>query len=122
MRVAFIGSRNWTNQETIKEKLEKYKSIAEKRGEILTVVSGGAPGADTIAVDLAREMRCNTLKYQANWAKWGKAAGPIRNQELLDEGDPEVVVAFKKGSISKGTDDMLEKASKRKIPIELCTE
>ena len=121
MRVAFVGSRNWTDKEKIKEVVEKYKKIAEKNDDILTVVSGGAQGADSLSVEAAKELGCNTLVFNAKWQVWGKAAGLIRNQEMLDDGDPEVVCAFRKGTKSVGTDDMLEKARKRKIPIELYT-
>lgn len=45
----------------------------------------------------------------ADWKKHGKAAGPIRNQSMLTEHKPDLVIAFPLGE-SKGTRDMIRKA------------
>jgi hypothetical protein len=88
----------------------------------LVVIEGGAPGADTFARDWARTAlwstaawakRVDHLPFDADWTLLGKAAGPIRNKRMLNEGQPELVVAFKDGfditksGAGRGTEHMV---------------
>lgn len=66
-------------------------------------------GADALAIRWAIRNRMPAENFPANWTAQGPAAGPIRNQEMLDEGKPDVVIAFPGG---KGTADMVRKAKK----------
>ena len=78
------------------------------------VLQGGAQGADTLAALWAARNRrhCETMK--ADWKRHGKAAGPIRNQRMLDEWEPALVVAFPGGA---GTEDMVRRAVKAGVPV-----
>lgn len=71
------------------------------------IIQGGAKGADRMARDFANanDIRCE--QYDADWKAHGKAAGHIRNQQMLDEGKPDVVIAFPGGA---GTADMVKRA------------
>ncbi|OQM74911.1 DUF2493 domain-containing protein [Manganibacter manganicus] len=80
----------------------------------VTVISGMARGADTLAVDWATDNFCPTLKFYADWDTHGKAAGPIRNQQMIDEGKPDLVVAFPGG---RGTADMVRRSRKAGIEV-----
>jgi hypothetical protein len=53
--------------------------------------------------------------YVAQWKKHGRAAGPIRNQRMLDEGKPDLVVAFPGG---RGTADMIRRAERAGVPVQ----
>lgn len=71
------------------------------------VYHGGASGADRHAENWAD---LNEVPHEARRAKWhalGKSAGPIRNQQMLDEFKPDAVIAFPGG---KGTADMVRRA------------
>jgi cysteine synthase len=84
--------------------------------EDAVVIQGAARGADTLA---ARWAQCNGVPceaYPANWELHGRAAGPIRNQQMLDEGKPDVVIAFPG---SAGTRDMVMKARKAGL-VAIC--
>jgi hypothetical protein len=74
---------------------------------ITAIIEGGAPGADHLAMTWAARMRIPRQRFNADWDKHGKAAGPIRNQQMLDEGKPDIVVAFPGGN---GTADMVSRA------------
>jgi YspA, cpYpsA-related SLOG family len=119
MKVCFVGSRNWHDKDKIREVMLKYKDEAEAKGEILTIVSGGARGADSLSVEVAKELDCNTMVYHANWARWGKAAGPIRNAEMIEDSEAVALVAFKKGEKSVGTDHAIEHATKLGIKVDV---
>lgn len=84
-----------------------------------TLIHGAARGADEIAGQIAEDYGdVTTVAFPADWDKHGKAAGPIRNQQMLDAGEPTVVVAFvdKQLALSRGTNDMVARAVKAGIP------
>lgn len=84
------------------------RGTVEKHGTPGSVISGAASGADALGVRWAQQARVPTIRtFPANWGKYGTAAGPIRNQQMIDEGRPDLVVAFPGG---RGTDDMVRRA------------
>lgn len=93
-------------------------------GEALTVIEGGARGADSAAADAlcaaetAHPTGATVATYPADWKHHGKGAGPIRNQRMLDEGKPDIVYAFvnKPMAESRGTADMVRRAREAGIP------
>jgi hypothetical protein len=76
----------------------------------ITIIHGAARGADTLAGLFAKMFGTKVEAYPADWDTHGKAAGPIRNQQMLDEGKPDLVVAFPGGA---GTKHMKETAARR---------
>jgi hypothetical protein len=77
------------------------------------VIEGEARGADTFARLCAGVLGIEVLRFPADWEKYGRAAGPIRNSQMLKEGNPDVVVGFHHDiEKSKGTRDMLTRAKK----------
>lgn len=72
----------------------------------VTFISGKAKGADSLGEKYAKEWGAKVLEFPADWDKYGKRAGPIRNQQMLDEGKPDLVVAFPTKN-SKGTYHMI---------------
>lgn len=78
----------------------------------VVIISGAAKGADTMALDWAVVNWCQFEEYPAQWKLYGRKAGPIRNQQMIDEGKPNLVVAFPGGV---GTQDMIRRARKAKI-------
>ena len=114
MRVLVCGSRHWTDQEALIERLCELPPSSH-------IIEGGAPGADTMAKQFAYNIGWPCTEVNADWEKYGKAAGPIRNRQMLDM-KPDLVIAFHKDiSKSKGTRDTIEEAKKRGIPVELIT-
>ena len=81
---------------------------------------GGARGADSIAGEEAKEFGLTVLAFSADWRRYGRAAGPIRNLQMLEEGKPDLVIAFHADlDHSKGTKDMVEQARKAGIKVEV---
>lgn len=85
-----------------------------------TVIEGGAKGADRIAREVMEIRGIQVIEVAADWKKHGKAAGPIRNQKMLDDHHPDQVMAFVHGPLleSKGTLDMVSRA--KSAGIETC--
>lgn len=116
-KVLICGDRNWINHESIRSWLSKLQDLGYD-----TVIEGEARGADTIAREEAEAMGLIVLKFPANWVKYGRSAGPIRNRQMLDQ-TPDLVVAFH-GNIqaSKGTADTMKEAMRRGIQVILVEE
>jgi hypothetical protein len=89
----------------------------------MVIVHGGANGADQMADIWARLIglpKRDIRAFPAQWEKYGRAAGPIRNQQMLDEGKPHAAVAFHEDlSKSKGTKDMVNRLRKAGIPYKI---
>lgn len=109
MRILITGSRDFLDYELMKNTLKKYK------GKNATIIHGACRGADLTADFVAKKFGFNVEKYPANWQKYGKSAGPIRNKEML-ESDIDLVLAFPIGE-SKGTRNCISQAKAKNIPV-----
>lgn len=109
MRVLFFGDRDWKAIEPIRMVLSVFPKDT-------VIIEGEAPGADKTSRLVAEELGLTVEPYPADWDKFHKAAGPIRNQQMLDEGKPDMAVAFHANiGASKGTTDMLRRLGKAGI-------
>lgn len=75
----------------------------------ILIIQGGAKGADLSARDWAVHHNVEYQQFDADWDEWGIAAGPVRNRRMMNEGKPDLVVAFKGG---KGTANMIDIAER----------
>lgn len=78
------------------------------------IIHGAASGADTLAEEWAERMAVSRHRFPAQWDRHGKAAGPIRNQAMIDKGRPHLVIAFPGG---RGTTDMVKRARAAGIDV-----
>lgn len=117
------GSRHWTDVDTVEFLLD------ELLGSVVyvTLITGGAPGADSIAYKWAQGRRnVRSLSIPAFWTAQGKAAGPYRNEEMLCllqavKSTHHLVAAFKNDfgprMLSGGTEDMVRRSKDAGIPV-----
>jgi hypothetical protein len=110
LRILVCGGRDYANTDELNACLDTFK---EKWGEIV-LIQGGAKGADWLARMWAKAHNVRCEQYNADWTKHGRAAGPIRNQRMIDEGKPDLVIAFPGGI---GTANMVSLANKAEIPV-----
>jgi YspA, cpYpsA-related SLOG family len=108
--VLVCGGRDYADSEFI-TKVIKY--LRDKFGTTI-IVHGNARGADSLARDAARQLGMEDRPYSADWNKHGRAAGPIRNQQMLDNEEIDTVVAFPGG---RGTADMIGRAKDQGINV-----
>lgn len=110
MRLLIFGSRLWTDECIVGTVLQGFLAECEDRGEILTILDGKAPGADSLAgafyggaedgihgihKDVQHE------RYEADWDRGGRSAGPRRNA-VMAEAKPDMAVGFVDGVDAKG--------------------
>lgn len=113
MRILVTGSRDWYIKNVIHTALS---SISVKDGEQVTVVHGGARGADYLAQECAHALGYVAERHDADWEKYGKRAGYIRNKEMVDAG-ADICLAFIKNE-SKGATMCAALAEQAGIPVE----
>ena len=110
MKVLVCGGRDYADSAKVAAVLNEI--------DPLVVINGGAPGADTLASGWAITHNVPYVEIKANWGKDGKAAGPIRNQRMIDKCKPDLVVAFPGG---RGTADMVARARKAGVSVREVT-
>jgi len=108
MKLAIIGSRNFTDNDLMDQHL-KGLCIDE-------IISGGAKGADTLARNYAIENQIPLKEFKPDWAQYGRGAGIIRNKKIIDSAD--YILAFWDGQ-SKGTQHSINYAKKNDKPIKV---
>jgi YspA, cpYpsA-related SLOG family len=112
MRVLVCGGRDYRDVGCVKDTL----FCLHAQEKITTIIEGGASGADCYAAEWADEYGITLQTFRADWKKHGRSAGPIRNQQMLDEGKPDLVMAFPGG---RGTADMVARAVKANVRVRL---
>ncbi len=115
MRVLVYGGRDFTDKEYLYRYMDKIKRLVQ----IDAVIEGNANGADRMAGWWARDNGIDNIKFPADWKKYGNAAGPIRNQQMIAEGNPDIAIEFPG---RKGTKDMHDRLEKAGIEIILAYE
>ncbi len=107
MIVLVCGGRNYNDSARVSAVLDTISNITK-------VVTGGAPGADRLAGLWAGKRGIEYKEFLPDWARDGRAAGPIRNAKMLAESNPDVVVAFPG---SRGTAHMVRIARASGVDI-----
>lgn len=107
LRVLVCGGRRYGLDPAERREVYYVLQGLHERHRIAAIIEGGAPGADASAAAFAQQEGVPLLTFRPDWDTYGKAAGPRRNQRMLDEGKPDVVLAFPGG---KGTADMARRA------------
>ena len=113
MRVLVCGDRLWDDLGTLLKRLEALP-------EDTVVIHGACRGADRMGGAAAKTLDFEVEEYPADWGRYGRGAGVIRNQQMLDEGRVDLVLAFHADiGRSRGTADMVRRARKAGLPVEV---
>ena len=116
MRLLVTGSRDWSDYSKVLGELKYFHNAFG----VELVVHGDCRGADRLAGRAARELGLDVWAFPADWKRHGKAAGPIRNEEMLIFTKPQYVLAFHDAiDKSKGTKDMVKRSRKAGLPVLL---
>lgn len=99
-RVLVCGGRSFNDAKRLFAVLDSYDHDLD----FSMVIEGAADGADTLARTWAEAKQIPVRSFRADWKRHGKAAGPIRNERMLREGRPDLVIAFPGGA---GTANMI---------------
>lgn len=120
--IIIAGTRTYNNYAELKQACSDYVAHLIKDGvatkEEITILSGMAPGTDKLGAKFAKEAGLYLVTFAADWDTNGKAAGPLRNEQMAKyaAGANGILLAFWDGK-GKGTNNMIELAEKYKMEI-----
>lgn len=114
-KVIIAGSRNFNDYNLLREKMDFY--LSNRFGvQSIQIVSGTARGADRLGERYANERNLDIKRFPANWELHGRAAGYIRNKQMIEYADACVV--FWDGS-SRGTESTINLAKQYNLPLRI---
>ena len=112
-KILVCGSREYKDKQMIAQVMWEQWLIGK-----FELIHGDATGADSMAKAIAKENNIFVHTLPAEWDKYGRTAGPIRNIQML-EMKPVLVLAFYNKVESKGTSHTVTEAKKRGIPVKI---
>ena len=124
LRIIVAGSRTFTDQARADREIDAFfsqiLSKIQEPAEKIEFISGGCRGADMLGENYARLRRYPIVRMDAEWDKYGKAAGPIRNEEMcryaaLEKG---FLIAFWDGK-SAGTRNIIARAKEKNLMVKI---
>lgn len=115
LKIVIAGCRNYNNYYEAKEYID-FCIREIKKNNTIVILSGGCKGADMLGERYAIENGYEIRRFVANWDKYGKAAGPIRNEQMAKEAD--YIICFWDYK-SRGTKSMIENAKKYSKPYKI---
>lgn len=99
------------------DRIKLFRVLDEiSKDRSVKIISGAARGADRLSVEWAKSRGVPFLEFPADWSRYGRSAGVIRNQQMLDEALPDLVLAFPGGT---GTMDMVKRARRAGVDTRL---
>ena len=110
MKVIVCGGRSFAGKDLMFSWLDKFH--AEHVVDL--VLEGGQTGADSMAKEWAKSRGILVVEEAAEWDRFGRSAGPIRNQKMIDRYRPDAVIAF---AGNRGTKDMRRRAESAGLTI-----
>ena len=114
-KIIVAGGRDFNNYEFLSSKLDElFEKFPDFKKHQITIISGMAKGADTLAIRYADEHKLTKILFPANWKKYPLIAGFLRNEDMLSIATH--LIAFWDGK-SSGTKHMIEIAKKKGIPV-----
>jgi YspA, cpYpsA-related SLOG family len=110
MRVLVCGGRDFSDRKLAFDTLDDlfHHEVVD------CIIEGDARGADRIAGAWAKERHIDLRLFPADWQKYGRSAGSIRNKQMLDEGKPDLVIAFPGGH---GTANMIKQSKQAGVRV-----
>lgn len=121
--LGIVGSRNFTDQKMVEDAVVDWMARNGVCRGCLTIVSGGARGADTIAERVAASLHTQTIIHKADWGLHGRSAGFLRNEKIV--ADSDYIMAFygppekDKPWPSSGTSHTVARAKDKGVPYEV---
>jgi hypothetical protein len=110
MRVLVCGGRDYDDWPKLSTALHR----ADDKRKITVIIQGGAKGADALAKEWAEVLMVPVETFPADWKQFGPRAGPMRNQDMIDAGQPDAAIAFPGG---KGTADMVRRLEAASVVV-----
>lgn len=116
MKWLVTGGRSITDVSLIEEHLD---TMFKKYGKPEVLIHGDCSGVDKISGSWAEKNKITVKTFPAEWKRYGRAAGPIRNRQMADECSKEDLCVSVWNGSSSGTKDMLGVCEKKGMKTEV---
>lgn len=116
MKVIVAGGRDFYNVPFMFAELDRLLAVPIHNGRKVTIVSGGAKGADECGLWYANIRNLPTHVFHPDWDKHGKSAGMLRNVDMADDAD--MLIAFWDME-SRGTKHMIDTARAKNLKTHI---
>ncbi len=119
VKILICGGRHFNEYDVFSKTVNSVLNDLEIHQDQIELVSGGCEGTDKMAERYAEENSISISVFNADWKRYGRAAGPIRNRQMIDyikDSDHSYVIAFTSDR-TKGTRNTIELASKNSIEV-----
>lgn len=113
-KIIIAGSRTFNDFELVEKYVKHHLKQLNLHHDEVEIVSGTARGADQLGEQFAKKYNCVLKRFPADWDKYGKSAGYIRNAEMAKYAD--ILFAFWDGK-SAGTRHMIDLAKKQGLTV-----
>lgn len=110
MRLLVCGGRDFDDHDLLFERLDQFHAVMP----VAVLIEGCARGADELAGQWADARGIEHVRFPADWKRFGRSAGPRRNEQVLVEGKPDLVIAFPGG---RGTAHMVAQAEAAGVSV-----
>lgn len=107
MKVIIAGSRNIEDYALVNQAMDRCGF------DVTEVICGMATGVDTLGYRWAQCNNKKIIEMPADWKQYGKAAGPIRNKQMVEIADAAVIIW---DGVSPGAKNMIQNCIKYKKP------
>lgn len=114
VRFLICGGREFNDRVLFFSYMDEILEEIRSFGSDVVIIHGAARGADSLADSFASERGLRVERYPADWKTHGRAAGPIRNNLMLTNGKPDIIIAFSGGH---GTADMIQQGERSGVPV-----
>ena len=123
IRIIIAGSRDFNDYKLLKTSMRDILKNTSLEGvNKIKIISGTARGADQLGERFAKQFKLEVVKFPADWDRFGKSAGYIRNEEMakysVKENNYGMLVAFWDGE-SRGTKHMINLAKKHGLDVHV---
>ena len=122
IRIIVAGTRTFSDYELLRSKLDDFicKLKQKHPDKQVVIITGAAKGADQLGSLYAKNHNIPLKEFPADWNTYGRAAGPIRNQQMLDYAlrETPALIVFWDGE-SRGTKNMMNIAKRHNVQTEI---
>jgi hypothetical protein len=114
VRLAIVGSRDYTDWRWFQARVDSYLKEFHENHKPTEIISGGARGVDAMAKRYAEQHGIEYVEFPANWAQFGRSAGPIRNGQIVKRATHMLALPSRAG---RGTQNAINQALEAKLHV-----
>lgn len=124
MRLLITGDSKWLDSKYVENLFASFYKLYPKWEKFVILNCGCSKGVDADAREIARKYKLESITFKSNFEKYKRTAFLLRNTDIIQKGKPNLIWVIYKNNIeaSGSLQDLIQKAKKKKIPINIFPE